>query len=115
MATQQTTSQGSKDTSSRRSKRGEDTPDVARASRATSERDETYGLISVIYHALQGAETCEQYAADARRESNDELARFFDDCRAEQNRRALEGRRLLAAELRDLEDEVEAMIEEGDS
>jgi hypothetical protein len=72
-------------------------------------------LISVVYHALQGAETCEQYADDARGAGNEELTRFFEDCRDEQNRRALEGRRLLAAEFRDLEDEVEAIIDDDDS
>jgi len=114
MATQQSTSRSSKSTSARSSQRG-GARKQSKASGATAERDETYGLISVIYHALQGAETCEQYADDARRAGNEELTRFFDDCREEQNRRALEGRRLLAAELRDLEDEVEAMIDEGDS
>jgi hypothetical protein len=42
-------------------------------------------------------------------------ARFFEECRDEQNRRALEGRRLLAAEFRDIEDEVEAMVDDGES
>jgi hypothetical protein len=111
MATQQSTSTRSKKTSPRSTQRG----DVSRASQSTSERDETYGLISVIYHALQGAETCEQYVKDARTARNEELASFFEACRDEQNRRALEGRRLLAAEFRDLEDEVEAMIEEDDT
>jgi hypothetical protein len=114
MATQQTTSRNSKNTSPRSSQRG-DARNAARASEATPERDETYGLISVVYHALQGAETCEQYANDARRASNEELTRFFEDCRDEQNRRALEGRRLLAAEFRDLEDEVDAMVDDEDS
>lgn len=90
--------------------------DSLRVSEATSERDDTYGLISVIYHSLQGAETCHQYAEDARRAGNEELVSFFEDCRDEQNLRALEGRRLLADELRDLEDEEEeeATIEDED-
>lgn len=65
MATQQTREKSTK-SSSPRSSRG-DARNESRASRATPERDETYGLISVVYHALQGAETCEQYAEDARR------------------------------------------------
>jgi hypothetical protein len=115
MATQQTTSRGGKKASPRGSQRGDTGRSAPRASRATSERDETYGLISVIYHALQGAETCEKYADDARAASNDELMRFFEECRDEQNRRALEARRLLAAEFRDLDDEIEEMIDDDDS
>ena len=37
------------------------------SSSATEERDETYRLVSVLYHALQGAENYTQYAEDARR------------------------------------------------
>jgi hypothetical protein len=114
MATQQTTSRSSKKAQPRSPQR-DDARKTSRASRATGERDENYGLISVIYHALQGAETCEQYADDARRAGNEELTRFFEESREEQNRRALEGRRLLAAEFRDLEDEVEAMVDDDDS
>jgi len=83
--------------------------------RGAAERDDTYGLISVIYHSLQGAETCTQYVEDARRAGNDELAAFFQECRDEQNRRALLGRRMLANELADLEEEVDEIIESDDS
>jgi len=33
--------------------------------RTTGTRDEHYNLISVLYHALHGAENCDRYAADA--------------------------------------------------
>jgi len=45
----------------------------------------TYDLISVIYHALQGAETCEQYLSDAEQKGDQELARFLREV-CEQNR-----------------------------
>jgi hypothetical protein len=77
-----------------------------------SERDDTYGLISIIYHALQGAETCNQYVEDARRAGNDELVNFFEQARDEQNRRALLGRRLLAGELQDVEEEVDELLDD---
>lgn len=76
-----------------------------RPSGATSERDDTYGLISVIYHSLQGAETCAMYEEDARRSKDDELVSFFEECRAELNARAVRGRRLLAARIEGLDDE----------
>jgi hypothetical protein len=74
---------------------------------ATSERDDTYGLISVIYHSLQGAETCAQYEEDARRSKDEELVSFFEECRAELDARAVRGRRLLAARFEGLDDEDE--------
>lgn len=85
---------------------------TARPSGATVERDDTYGLISVIYHALQGAETCNQYLEDARRTKNEELMDFFEACREEQNQRALRGRRLLAAQLEGLDDEDDELVED---
>lgn len=32
----------------------------------TGTRDETYDLVSILYHALQGAETYDQYIQDAQ-------------------------------------------------
>ncbi len=43
----------------------------------TGTRDEHYNLISVLYHALQGAENCDAYALDAEAEDNERLAGFF--------------------------------------
>jgi len=43
----------------------------------TGTRDEHYNLVSVLYHALHGAETAEIYAADAEAAGEDELAAFF--------------------------------------
>jgi len=74
---------------------------------ATAERDDTYGLISLIYHSLQGAETCAKYEEDARRAKNHELVAFFEDCRIELNERAVQGRALLAAYLEGMDDEDE--------
>ena len=39
--------------------------------------DAAYNLISVSYHALQGAETTGIYANDAEQDGNPELAKFF--------------------------------------
>ncbi len=40
-------------------------------------QDAIYDLISVMYHALQGAETYYLYAQDAEESGDMELARFF--------------------------------------
>jgi hypothetical protein len=41
--------------------------------------DRTYDLISIAYHALQGAETYEQYIRDAEGRGDQEVADFFRD------------------------------------
>lgn len=50
---------------------------------STGTQDGSYNLISVLYHSLQAAETCEQYIADASDDT--ELSQFFRDVQ-EQNR-----------------------------
>ncbi len=67
--------------------------------------DQVFGLVSVLYHSLQGAQACEQYTNDAERAGDDELVKFFEECRSAQNERALRAKQLL----------VERMDEEGDS
>ena len=47
------------------------------ADQSTGTRDITYNLVSVIYHALQGAETYQTYVQDAEAEGDQELASFF--------------------------------------
>lgn len=43
----------------------------------TGTRDEHYNLISVLYHALHGAETIDTYVLDAESAGDEELAAFF--------------------------------------
>ena len=43
----------------------------------TGTRDEHYNLVSVLYHALSGADTCERYALDAETVGDERLAAFF--------------------------------------
>ena len=43
----------------------------------TGTRDEHYNLISVLYHALQGADACSEYALDAETAGDERLAAFF--------------------------------------
>ena len=49
---------------------------------ATGTHDEHYNLISVLYHALHGAENCEIYMADAEAAGRGELATFFREAQA---------------------------------
>ncbi len=45
----------------------------------TGTRDDHYNLISVLYHALQGADTCSGYALDAEAAGDEHLAAFFHE------------------------------------
>lgn len=67
--------------------------DQGHSSDATGTRDETYDVISIVYHALQGAENCEIYAEDADR---DELRQFFEQAGRHQRQLAEQGKQLLA-------------------
>ena len=65
----------------------------------TGVRDATYNLISVVYHALQGAETYKMYEEDVERTQDDELASFFRQCHEDEKRRAQRGKELLTRHL----------------
>ncbi len=59
----------------------------------TSLPNEVYDLASVLYHALQGAQTYDKYVQDAG--SNQELAEFFRNAKQQDEQRAQEALRLL--------------------
>lgn len=63
--------------------------------------DELYGVVSVLYHALQGNETYTKYCNDARKAGDDELVEFFESCRTEEHGRAQRAKMLLAERLED--------------
>jgi hypothetical protein len=108
----------------KRSKSGDDRSQKrgrGQASRAgasgTPERDEVYGLVSVLYHALQGSETYEQYIRDAESAGDEELSSFFENCQEEESQRAIRARELLTTRLGgelDVEDDAEDEDEEDD-
>jgi hypothetical protein len=60
----------------------------------TGTRDETYDVIAVVYHALQGAENCEIYAEDAA--DDQELRSFFEESQRSQQQLAERGKQMLA-------------------
>jgi hypothetical protein len=88
----------SKDTRRRALQSSPPAGSLRRAS-GTGERDATYDLLSVLYHALQGAETCGAYLRDAEAADDEDLAEFFEDTRAEYVARAKRAKRLLAGQL----------------
>lgn len=60
----------------------------------TGTRDEHYNLVSVLYHALHGADNCDHYALDAEAAGDERLAAFF--------REAQGGQMLLAERTKEL-------------
>jgi hypothetical protein len=61
----------------------------------TGTRDEHYILISVLYHALHGAENCDRYAADAEIAGDERLAAFFREAQTMQTQVAERAKGLL--------------------
>jgi hypothetical protein len=72
---------------------------MEKGERMTGTQDAHYNLISVLYHTLQGAETCVQYVADAEKGGDDELAKFFREVQEEDRRRADRAKMLLGQRL----------------
>jgi hypothetical protein len=79
--------------------RGFDDDDASDQGSITGTRDLTYNLISLIYHALQGAETCEKYLKDAYEVEDTELVQYFHDVQRQQQRIAEQGKELLGQRL----------------
>jgi hypothetical protein len=104
MTMPQTTSQPSRQAAKR-------TPQPA--TDAAETEDQVYGLVSVLYHALQGAQACEQYIDDAERAGDDELVKFFEECRDRQNQLARRSKQMLVDRV-DVEDEDEDDEDEDD-
>jgi hypothetical protein len=58
-------------------------------------KDKDYDLISVIYHASQGAEICKQYSADAEKAGDNETAQFFKEVQEQNAKLVQKGKDLL--------------------
>ncbi len=64
--------------------------------RATGTPNTIYDLSSVLFHALEGGASYDQYIRDAEEAGDEELATFFIEVRDEDSMRAEEAQRLLA-------------------
>ena len=67
--------------------------DQGQSSQATGTRDQTYDIVAVLYHALQGAENCQTYCNDAS--SDQELRGFFEQALNSQRQLADQAKMLL--------------------
>jgi hypothetical protein len=66
----------------------------------TGTRDEHYNLISVLYHVLQGAETCATYLQDAERAGDQDLVQLFREVQGTYRQLADRSKALLQQRLR---------------
>ncbi len=62
---------------------------------STGTRDEQYNLISVLYHALKGADICDLYALDAEAGGRTDLYEYFREAHAAQSQLAERAKELL--------------------
>lgn len=72
---------------------------MAGGEQTTGTRDAYYDLVSVLYHALEAASTCEQYLRDARQSGEQELAQFFQETQDTNRRLADRAKQLLKQKL----------------
>ncbi|GCE48753.1 hypothetical protein EI42_03874 [Thermosporothrix hazakensis] len=64
--------------------------------RVTNTSNTYFDLVSVLYHALEGAKTYAIYAQDAQRDGDQELAQFFYQAQQDQVRCAENAKQILA-------------------
>lgn len=72
---------------------------MASSEQATGSSDSVYDLVSVLYHALEGAATYAGYIQDAEKAGDNELAQFFRDVQQQEQQRAEQAKQLLAHRL----------------
>jgi hypothetical protein len=73
---------------------------MAADDRATGTRDEHYDIVSMLYHALQGAETCATYLQDAEQAGDQEIVQFFREVQGTYRQLADRSKTLLRQRLR---------------
>ena len=69
------------------------------AEQVTGTKDTTYALVSVLYHALQGAETLGRYLQDAEAAGDQELGQFLGEAQAWQRHLASQAQAVLQQRL----------------
>ena len=63
---------------------------------STSTDNTYYNLVSVLYHALETAQTSASYIQDAQQSNNQQLAQFFQQVQQQANQTANQAKQMLA-------------------
>lgn len=66
---------------------------------ASGTSDKHYNLVSILYHALKGADTYAQYVSDAEQSGDQDLVQFFQQVQDEERGRAERAKELLSIRL----------------
>jgi hypothetical protein len=74
--------------------------EMATSEPMTGTRDAQYNVISVLYHALQGADTCATYLQGAEHAGDQDLVQFFREVQGTYQQLADRGKALLRQRLR---------------
>ena len=61
----------------------------------TGTSNQDYNLVSIMYHALNGAQTYDIYIRDAEQSGDNDLAQFFREVQQEDKRRSERAKQLL--------------------
>ena len=62
---------------------------------ATGAPNHIFDLVSVLYHALEGGTTYQQYIQDAQQAGENDLVQFFQQCQQQDRQRAQQAQQLL--------------------
>lgn len=65
----------------------------------TGTKDETFNLVSILYHSLQSAETIDKYIENSGQNGGGDLEAFFRQTKEENSRCAERAKQLLAQQL----------------
>ncbi|HEX8035210.1 MAG TPA: hypothetical protein VF510_15255 [Ktedonobacterales bacterium] len=65
----------------------------------TGMSNETYDLVSILYHALENGFTSDRYIQDAQQAGDNDLVQFFQQCQQQDRQRAQQAQQLLSRKL----------------
>lgn len=74
---------------------------MARGASHTGTEDKNYDLVSVLYHALQGAENGKIYTKDAEKAGDEELKKYFGEVEAQYRDIAERAKKMLAERIKE--------------
>lgn len=65
----------------------------------TGMTNETYDLVSILYHALKSGSSSQQYIQDAQQAGDNDLVQFFQQCQQEDLQRVQQAQQLMSRKM----------------
>lgn len=72
---------------------------MSSGSQTTGTSNDTYDLVSVLYHLLEGAQTYGKYIQDAQQSGDQDLVQFFQQAQSQDKQRADQAKQILGRKL----------------